>query len=272
MKLDTHIVNKLFDDKFPVEVIMEMGASQGVDFSGPEDVDPYRDLYELLHVKDNKNYYITKSVTEHLELFDTKKCMLAEGWQIFKGLPSFKKTYILPDPEPSYAKYGGSGCLRVIKNDDYIQFFHLSSKFLAPEKRIPGRDSEMYWVVLYIDLKRGQMCSHFESEDGKSLAPFLYSLMCFVELCDNQVVEVEPKAKWGTKKQGKIINVLPFPVTVVTNTWNVMTVRTTGFPVKGHVAVRWTGRGRTCPKMVYIAPFEKEGYTRKSGKELDQQK
>lgn len=235
-----------------------------------DNLDSYLGLYKMLTLEGNKNYYITSTVIDRLELFDTKKCMIAEGWKVFKTLPDFKKTYILPDPDANYAKYGGSGCLRVVKSDGYLQFFHLTFKYLPKDQRTPTIEGTMYWVLLWVDLEKGVMADHWKSRDGQSLAGFLYSLMCFVELCDNQVIEVAPKAKYGTRKEGKVINILPFPLTVINNTWNVITVRTEGFPVKGHAALRWTGPSRSIPKIVYIQPFQKQGYTRKSGKELSQ--
>lgn len=273
MKLDNHVVKKILlnPNSFTAEAIEAMDSinkNQLRDANGEIDLDVYSDMIHMLSLKGNKTYYITNSVTENLGLFDTKKSMSADGWNIFNGLSDFKKTYILPDMEPAYAKYGGSGFLRVWKHGNMIQFFHCTCKFLPPDQRTCATDASMYFVVLYINLEDNKMCEHFQSADGRSLAPFLYSLLCFIELTDNEVVVVEPKAKYGTRKQGKIINTLPFPITVVTNTWNVMTVRSEGFPVRGHVHLFWTGPGRTIPRLKYVAPFTKEGYTRKSGKEL----
>ena len=273
MKLENHVVKKILLDPtgFTVEVIEAM---EGINWNqlrnagGDIELDKYNDIIQLCREDGNKNYYITKSVTEHLNLFDTKKAMSGEGWRIFKGLPDFKNTYILPDMEPLYAKYGGSGFLRVVKRNNMLQFLHVTCKFLPPEERTRTTDSSMYIVVLYIDLEKNELCTHFNSEDGKSLAPMLYSLMCFIELTDNEVVIVQPKAKYGTRKNGKIINTLPFPITVVTNTWNIITIRSEGFPVSGHVHLYWTGEGRTVPVMKYVAPYQKEGYTRRSGKQL----
>lgn len=268
MKLENHIVIKVLRDPsaFTVEVLEALSDGK-VD---TDNLDKYDDVIFAMTNKYNRNYYITKSVIDRLSLLDTKKCMKIEGWKLFAGLNDFKKTYILPEPEPSYAKYGGSGYVRIVKTEHMLQFIHISSKFLPPSERTRGLDSNMYIVLLYIDLEKGEMCDHFQSDDGKSLAPFLYSLMCFVELCDNEIKIIEPKAKFGTQKTGKIINTTPFPITVINNNWNITTIRSEGFPVSGHAHIYWTGPGRTIPKLLFVEPYNKEGYTRKATKLLQQ--
>lgn len=269
MKLETHIVSKVLHDPsgFTIEVLEALSGGQ---ITEDTNLNNYDDVISAMGNNGNRNYYVTKSVIEKLGLLDTKKCMNVEGWKLFAGLGNFKKTYILPDPEPSYAKYGGSGYVRIVKSNSMLQFIHISSKFLPPSERNRGIDSNMYIVLLYIDLEKGEMCTHFQSEDGKSLAPFLYSLMCYVELCDNEIHIIEPKAKYGTQKTGKIINTTPFPITIINNNWNITTIRGEGFPVSGHSHIYWTGPGRTIPKLLFVQPYDKEGYTRKAGKLMNQ--
>lgn len=274
MKLETHIVKKMLDN--PTSFTMEVLEAIKGGYVTSEDIDSekYSDVIHTMSAKGNRNYYITNSVADKLHLLDTKKCMDVEGWKLFKGLPDFKKTYILPEMPTAQSKYGGSSFVRISKYGDILFFVHVSSKFLPPEQRTRTIDSSMYTVLLYVDLREveGGMCKHWESEDGKSLAPFLYSLMCFVELCDNEVVIVEPKAKYGTKKSGKIINIFPYPITVITNTWNVTKVLQGTIFVIGHAQIYWTGPGRTTPKLLFKEPFTKDGYTRTAGKILDERK
>lgn len=270
MKLEYHIVKKLLTDPtgFTIEIIE---ALKGGEVSESDiDGNKYNDVLHLLSAKKNKTYYIAQSVEEKLELLDTKKCMELEGWKLFAGLPDFKKTYILPEMKSDYAKYGGSGFVRVAKFGDILSFIHVSSKFLPPNQRTRTTDSSMYTVMLYVDMREEGigMCDHWSSADGKSLAPFLFSLMCFVELCDNEVVIVEPNGKYGTRKQGKIINTLPCAIAIINNTWNITKVMNGSIPVIGHAQIYWTGTGRTNPKLIYKEPFVKEGYIRRSGKEL----
>jgi hypothetical protein len=274
MKLDNHIASKLLTDKnFVADTVIDYAKEiDGIDLLKSENIDAdlsrYDSMAQLLGNNGNKNYYVTKTVMEHMHLFDTKKCMVAEGWRIFKGLPEFKKTFILPDPSPKEAPYGGSRCLRVRHGQGMLHFFYIEHHFFPKEKRTRTIDGESKWTMLYVDLQDEKLSDHINSPQGKALAPFLYALMCFVELCDNQVVEVQPKAKYGTQKAGKVINTLPFPITVITNTWNVTIIRKGDIQVQGHAQIYWTGPGRTIPQLIYKEPFTKEGYTRRSGKEL----
>ena len=271
MKLENHIVKKCLEtpSDFTIEILESLKGGKVT----TQDIesDQYNDVLHTMSLQGNKTYYVTKSVIDRLELLDTKKCMELEGWKLFKGLPDFKKTYILPDMPQDYSKYGGSGFVRVAKYGDIIFFIHVTSKFLPPDQRTRTLDSSMYTVILYIDMREdgAGMCSHWQSADGKSLAPFLFTLMCFVELCDNEVVVVEPKGKYGTQKTGKIINTLPFPITVINNTWNITKVLQGTIHVIGHAQIYWTGQGRLIPKLLYKEPFTKDGYTRRSGKELE---
>ncbi len=271
MKLENHIVRKVIENPsdFTIEIIE---AIKGKTVT-TEDIDSnkFNDIIHVMNNKTNKNYYVTKSVIEKLRLLDTKKCMQLEGWKLFMNLPDFKKTYILPDMPTDYSKYGGSGYVRVAKYGDILFFVHVSSKFIAPSLRTPTLDSNMYTVILYVDMRNeGEgMCNHWNSADGQSLAPFLFSLMCFVELCDNETIVVEPKGKYGTQKQGKFINTFPCSITVINNTWNITKVRHGTIEVIGHAQIYWTGPGRTIPKLLFKEPFTKEGYTRRSGKQLE---
>ena len=78
-------------------------------------------------------------------------------------------------------------------------------------------------------------------------------------LSENEEMTIPAGAKYGTRKSGKIINSLPFPVTTVTSKWNITSIRTDGFEVSGHLRLQPTNAGT---KMIFIAPFMKHGYKR----------
>lgn len=253
MLLKNHIVNRLLNDKeFIVEVVSHHLEHAEHASLGVED-----GMIALLRAENNKTYLVTKSVTDKLELFDTKKAMDIEGWKVFKDLPDFKKTFILPNTDQNT-----SNCLRVLKSNGLLYFCHFG---MTPDKT---RDNwgNLYWVLLFVDLDNNRMAEYFHSKDGNALAPFLYALMCFTQLTDNEEILLEHGRKYGTIKQGKVINTLQQPITIVNSKWNVTTIRTEGFPVRGHARLQPTKDGI---KLIYIEPFMKTGYTRRSGKELE---
>ncbi len=258
MNFENHIVNKLLSStNWRAEMIV---ATMQSDKS--EDVERYGHLYDLLHPDDNKTYYVTNSVMDKLHLFDSKKCLKTEGWKIFSQLKDFKKTLILPTKDEQV-------CIRVMKKNGVLSFNHLSFKFHKKEERTRTEEGQAYWITLFVDLEENKLAEHFYSEDGKRIAPLLYALMCYIELCDNEEVIVKPKEKYGTKKTGNFINTFKLPIIVINNTWNVTTIRDEEFTVSGHVAIRMSGKGWSIPRLVYIEPYVKEGYVRKSGKQLN---
>ncbi len=138
MKLDNHIVNRLLTDKdFAMEVVLHTSTNEGRDLLTSKDLDSdvehYVNLYDSLQHTGNRTYYVANSVIDKLKLLDAKKCMKIEGWLPFKTVPDFKKTFILPDPTD--CKYGGSRCVRVVKKNGMLFFFHLTFRFCAKEER-----------------------------------------------------------------------------------------------------------------------------------------
>ena len=97
---------------------------------------------------------------------------------------------------------------------------------------------------------------------------FIYRLLCFLYLSENTEEVLAPREKRGTRSSGKIINSLPFPLTVVTSKWNVTTKRTEGFDVSGHFRL-WKRKTTGEWEMIFINPFKKSGYTRKSWNSAD---
>lgn len=265
MKLDNHIVNRLITDKdFSVELIThQMNSDVAILGKDAVRIENYASMKYLLSNEENRTYYVTNSVIDKLGLLDTKKCMSVEGWKVFNSLPDFKKTFIMPK---------GNTCIRVVKENGVLYFCHIDFKLYPEEVQKVRGEGEVHWILLYVDLDRNAIAENFSNEDGKAIAPLLYSLLCFVELCDNETIVVQPKQKHGTQKTGKIINILPFPITVINNTWNIRRVMRGNIVVIGHAAMRWIGEGRIKPKIVFIEPYTKSGYTRRSGKEIEKEK
>ena len=260
MRLENHIARRLLtDDDFMMEILEtvypdEIGRMMKDD-EQPEDLDEMASLWHLLSNDNQKAYWITNTVLEKLDLLKIKK-QYTEGigdhydWTFFKDLPKQKITFIFPD----------NCLLRLNVIDDILHFCHMT--FVFDENS--DNAGQALWVNFYVDRLTGKQCDHFEHIDVKTIEKFVYSLMAFFFLSENEFHIVEPGRKYGTRKSGKIINTLDIPITVVNNNWNVTSIRTEGFQVKGHIAMRWSGVGRKIPKLVLIEPFMKKGYVRKA--------
>ena len=266
MVLKNHIAYRfLLDDELAVEMLE---ATHPGDFkmllNTPKDEveipSKVSSFYRFITPRGQKAFYITNTVLEKLDLLKIKK-IHTEGigdhydWTFFKNIKNQKVTFIFPD----------NSLLRFQAIDDVLQFCQVNFDF---EK---GNDNQgsIDWVMFYVNRMTGEQCDHFGHVDVKRIEKFVYCLLAFFYLSDNEMVLVEPGKKYGTKKSGKIINTFPnTPVTVVNSNWNITSIRTEGFGVSGHMALRWCGKGRSEAKMIFIEPYQKKGYMRKA-KKLD---
>lgn len=212
-------------------------------------------LFQFIGSDEQKAYYITNTVLEQFDHLKIKKIKDEMGehydWTYFKNLKNQKVTFIFPN----------NSLLRFVIDDDILHFCQLNYT------KIQGDNGNLGWVMFYVNRLTGEQCDHFNHIDVKTIELFIYSLLCFFYLSDNEFVELAPGAKSGTRRDGKFINSFDkIPVTIVNSKWNITSIRIEGFTVCGHFATRWTGEGRVIPKLVFIEPFKKNGYVRKAKK------
>lgn len=216
--------------------------------------DKISSLSWLVRPKNSMNYYVTETIIEKLELLKINKKNDRYDWTIFSGAKEGKYTFIFPN----------NNLLRFIIKKDMICFIHLEGAI----RKVKG---QMFWIMFYVNRETGDQCDHFEHIDVLGIEKFVYSLLCFFFLSENEEIIVKPKQRFGTKKSGKLINSLPFTITIVNNNWNITSIRTEGFGVRGHIAIRRTGKGRMGFKLVLIEPFQKNGYIKKATNNTDKQ-
>jgi len=269
IRLTNHIAYRFLNDESIIWEIMELHHREIKDLetlSKKLDDEEFRKTatwgaikysWELLNPKDSKNYYITESVTDKLDLLKVSRN--AEGrydYTIFEFISSQKCTLILPDNK----------LIRLYKAPDhsiisfeYLKFTrHSSAKY----------EGYMNSCMFYVDSETGEQCDHFSHPDVKEIEDYLYKLLCFIFLSETEEVILKPGEKMGTRKSGKIINEVRQPLIVVTSKWNVTSVRTEGFAVSGHFRLQPYGEGRKQVRVKWIDPFEKKGYIRTAKKDL----
>lgn len=263
MILKNHIAYRfLTDDSLAMEMLETTYPSQFNKLAKDKELDDLdlskvRTLYELVNKEHQKAYYVTDTVLTKLEMLKIKKLPTNQyDWTVFKHLKDLKYTFILP---PIDHRKGG-GCLRMKIVDDTIEFVHISFQFKQGDKDY----GTAYWVMFYVDRVKNVQCDHFAHVDVKTIEEFVYKLLCFVFLIENEEETLKAGEKKGTRKQGKIINTLPIPITIINSKWNVTSVRSEGFDVSGHFRLQPTNNGT---KMIFINPFRKYGYIRRAAKE-----
>lgn len=247
MKLDNHIAKRFLTDDI---LIMEMLGSyfKDVPLETYHENPKVTSMFQTLSPTDQKAYYCTNTVLDMLSMLKASRTDGNYDWSVFNTVPDGKSTYIFPN----------NSLLRVFIHEEIIHMTYIEMKTSS----LSDNYGDMKWVMFYVDKKTGEKCDHFSHLDVKIIEEFIYKLLCFVHLTENDELLLKPKEKTGTKKSGKIINTLDVPLTIITSRWNTTVIRTEGFSVKGHFAIRWTGEGRLIPKLVFIQPFEKNGYIR----------
>lgn len=248
MRLRNHVAYRFLTDP---NLAVEMIRTTYPEFDGSDNhplESKCMSLASLLSIKNQTSYYITETVIDKLDILKVKRN--SDGnfhWAVFNHIPLGRITFILPDDK----------LIRVLFTDNVISF-----AFISVGKMYDARNGELKWVLFYIGKEDGKLSANFNDKDVKDIDELVYKILCFMYLSDNEEVIVEAGHRYGTRKSGKLVNELPFKVTVVNSMWNITSIRTEGFSVRGHLAIRWSGEGRSIPKMVFIQPFEKHGYKR----------
>jgi hypothetical protein len=109
---------------------------------------------------------------------------------------------------------------------------------------------------------------------NKEMAERFIRFLLFMELGEITINVVHPngKVKFGKSGEDKIKNEAGLDAILVTTNWNKITVVQGEIPVRGHTRVQPCGVGRSDYKLIWINDFVKQGYTRHSGKILDNAK
>jgi hypothetical protein len=182
MHLETHIAHRfLTDDSLIMDIIGEFHPG----YEKREMTDEVALLFDLLSRDDQKAYYITNTVLEKLEMLKIKKRKLEGGeerfdWTVFKKLTDRKVTFIFPD----------NALLRLRILGGMLYFCHM----MFEHGKIKNHGTAT-WVIFHIDRFTGEVCQHYGSSDVQALDTFIYSLLCFMYLTENDEVVVDPKTK-----------------------------------------------------------------------------
>lgn len=248
--LQMEIMETMYPDQFPI-FLEQLSKPDVPDDWTPESLGFTPDLIGLFHClspDNNKNYWITNTVLDKLEMLKVSKTESdVYNWKVFNNQPECKKTFIFPD----------NSFLRM-NITEAVMHFNFA--------RYTGslNDGKIAWDMFFVKKDSGVQVNDYNKNEVEKIETTIFKLLCFIFLTENDEVVVSPGAKHGTRKDGKIINDLSVPITIVNSRWNTTVIRNEGFGVSGHFALRWAGVGKTEARIVFIEPFTKHGYIRKS--------
>lgn len=94
-----------------------------------------------------------------------------------------------------------------------------------------------------------------------SLESEIIGLLTFLKYCPMET-KVINRASRGYHTGEKYVNETKHDVEILDSSWFTTIVRTEGFGVTGHLRWQPCGPGRREVKLIYVEPFEKQGYTR----------
>jgi hypothetical protein len=188
---------------------------------------------------------------------------------------------LMPELWKKPIKKSGTFIIPITRECTSTQFYNIETKQgkegMVMDSQVlqfqMSKDMPQPILISYAHVKDGEEDIAYIDQVGRQKGSNVYtqialltSLILFREFCEvetkliavgDQTVHLNEKYENGTK--------LPFEI--LDSTWFTTLVKSGAFRVGGETGFfRWqpVGTGRTDKKLVYIAPFEKKGYTRKA--------
>jgi hypothetical protein len=243
----TVLMNKDFQKDAAKIMTPEIDLEKATEEEIQSHLGTYRTTSAVFSADGSKNYYITNTVVENLELLKVGTNKDLDWSIIINAMTNPKCTYILPE----------GVVIRVYK------YHPTRLAFVVFYKEGQG----IYWSSGFVNTENNTVSGNWKSDEKLLQYEMLtYKIMCFLYLTENEEQIVPANSKAGTRKSGKVINRTNVPLIVVTSKWNITSIRTEGFNVSGHFRLQPTKEGY---KLIYIEPFQKQGYIRKAKKEFD---
>jgi len=106
--------------------------------------------------------------------------------------------------------------------------------------------------------------NYYEREDVKEKCHLFMKMLVFLHFSEISEVFLKPNGKIGSHSTGRYKNETKHPFIVVNTKWNITSIRTEGFSVRGHFRLQPCGKENQDRKLIFIEEFEKQGYVRKA--------
>ncbi len=131
------------------------------------------------------------------------------------------------------------------------------------------RDFPIPFLASYHRIEDGCSADYFGLEDTSAYIQFLFifGLLLFSNFCEVETKIVEAGKK-SLHKNEKYVNETKMPIEILDSTWFTTLIRSEAFTVGAESGgfFRWQRYGQNLSqrKIIWVAPFEKHGYTRKA--------
>jgi hypothetical protein len=268
MKVNNHVGKLFLADQSLRQRVIANHLLAYTDLITPE-TDPQKELDNFL-LGDSERYIVSANVMKSLSFLKLKK---PYNYGIFKKhIDGSTKTYLLPDNE----------ILRIKRVGDTLKvgiFFFKGEVYDGKDFNWLGFKWNLWRANLDTGLSIMGEYDKLRALGGEEviLDQFddnieyfehkVFALLCFIFLSEVEVREVQPNSRYGTQKSGKILNNTDMKFILINSDWNVTYIRSEGFDVSGHLALRHVGVGRGDTRVVFIAPYRKNGYKREAERE-----
>ncbi|MFT6841799.1 MAG: hypothetical protein ACI8Q1_000242 [Parvicella sp.] len=197
-------------------------------------------------------------------LFTDSACRIAD--KILVNKRSYKSLSFIPDGRSRTIGVHSvrNACFRYYKEEEVLTVIGVSYAH-NPDKSI-----YVDYAIFRVDTVTGDrhlgINQAFDDEDEIKLASFV-SAIIFIELAEIETVKIKPNQKIGKTKKTSIVNSGSTEFVVVRSSWNKEYTLSGSFDVSGHFRMQPCGKGMLDRKLIFIKPFSKNGYHRKSNKE-----
>lgn len=149
----------------------------------------------------------------------------------------------------------------LLDTDSLIKIERVGSDFWFLYMKDMGGNSN-YYLNTYSFLTKDFMFK----EDVKN-NNFVVQILAYLYYGEITTKYLNPKAKTKINSFSSFVNNSKFNVTYVNSLWK-QRICVNGFNVRGHFRMQPIGEGRKKRKLIWIEEFSKDGYNRKSTKEL----
>ncbi|SDY12732.1 hypothetical protein SAMN05444411_1324 [Lutibacter oricola] len=140
----------------------------------------------------------------------------------------------------------------ILDSTELYIFQEIGEKLKVMNFKVSIKDDYSDIKIFTFNLNENEkiIAENIETEVWKK---FLRCLI-YLDFLPTETKYINPNEKFGTRKQGKVINKTDHKIILVTKAWNqeYKTKPNTKFYSKAHWGIRWTGSGRTTPKITFI--------------------